>query len=79
MCTHTCRDEVSVPLEADAYIGARESELGRFTKLRFPSMAGSFLNAMLPKALRRKFEPTAFDILHMFKMFAQLKPTSKAF
>ncbi len=64
------REEISAPLDSDVFIGVEDGELGRFSKLIFPSMGGVFLQAMLPKFMGRKFEPSLSEVLNVMKMFA---------
>jgi CubicO group peptidase (beta-lactamase class C family) len=78
------REEISGPLGADVQIGANDSELERYSDLIWPGMKGAIVGvmaeAMLPKFMGRRFEPSFLEIIEVLKMFsAGMKPSSEFF
>ncbi len=64
------REEISVPLGADANIGATEEELKRFKDLTSPSAASVMLGCFTPAAFGgpgKRVEIGPKDILQMVK------------
>ncbi len=57
-------------MSTDAYIGLKESELGRISELKVPDMKGVMLQSMLPKFMGRRFEQNLFDIVGVMRQFA---------
>lgn len=60
------REEISSPLEADAIIGVKESELGRISKVWPLGFVFQFLQSLKPRILGRKIKHSFFQILVMF-------------
>jgi hypothetical protein len=61
------REEISGPLGADANIGAKDSELERYSDLIYPSYAGIMFQGMKPKSMGRRFEPNLMEIYQTVK------------
>ena len=57
------REDISVPLEADAIIGVKQEELGRVKKVAPLGFRFQFLESLKPKFLKRKMEFNIFQIL----------------
>jgi len=57
------REEISGPLEADATIGVKESELARISKVWALGFVFQFLQSLKPKILGRKIKHSFFQIL----------------
>jgi CubicO group peptidase (beta-lactamase class C family) len=60
------REEISGPLEADAIIGLRESELDRIAKVSPLGFGFQFLQSLKPRFLGRKIVHNIFQILGRF-------------
>jgi len=57
------REEVSEPLETDAYIGLREPELPRVSPVIILGFLWTFLQSLVPRFLGRKIEPNFFRLV----------------
>jgi len=66
------REDISGPLEADAVIGVRESDLGRTSKVSPLGFWFMLLQSLKPKFLKRRVERNLIQIL---ALFVRLIPT----
>lgn len=57
------REDISLPLEADAIIGVKQEELHRVKKVALLGFRFQFLESLKPKFLRRRMEYNIFQIL----------------
>ena len=57
------REDISVPLDADAFIGLRQEDLTRVKKVALLGLRFQFLESLKPKFLKRRMEFNVFQIL----------------
>ncbi|MFT4519795.1 MAG: CubicO group peptidase (beta-lactamase class C family) [Halioglobus sp.] len=57
------QEEISTPLEVDAFIGLKEEQLGRREKVSMLGLGFQFLESLKPKFLGRRIESNIFQLI----------------
>ena len=60
---NSLREDISLPLAADAFIGLGQEDLGRVKKVALLGVRFQFLESLKPKFLKRRMEFNVFQIL----------------
>lgn len=73
------RQDISGPLQADSFVGVKEEELGRITKVKPLSFRFQLIESLKPKFLGRKIVHNIFQILgRIFRMIPAIRNGSSA-